>query len=194
LDHRKVLIVGLGLTFGLSHDVFPNFFRDLPGLAPLAASALAEALIVAIVLNALFRLGMRRTARLTLAPGEDAVGRVHAFCEEQGGAWGARRDVMQRVTAALVEFAEESGELVQAGSEADIEVTFDEFHVGAMVRYPGRALAGGAAETGLPARPVSLEDGELPVDLARRIIRRMADRFASGSEGGRQWLRLGFEH
>lgn len=194
LDNRKVLVVGLGLIFGLSRDIFPGFFHELPRLAPLAASSLSEALLVAIALNLVFRLGTRKSARLTVEPGAEAMERVHAFCETQGGIWGARRDVMQRVTAALAEFAENADELVAPGHAADIGMTFDEFHIGATISYPGRALAQAGPAAAAPARPVSLEEVELPTDISRRIIGRMADTFSSGREGHTQWLKLGFEH
>jgi len=147
---------------------------------------------VAITLNLIFRLGTRKTARLVLAPSADATARVHAFCEEQGGAWGARRDVMQRVTAALAEFAEISSDVVERGREAVLELSFDEFHVGAAINYPGRALVRAADDA--PAPAASLEEAELPTDISRRIIRRMADKFASGRDGEMQWLKLDFDH
>ncbi|EIP99408.1 xanthine/uracil permease [Opitutaceae bacterium TAV1] len=193
LDNRKVLVVGLGLIFGLSRDIFPDFFNHLPLLAPLAASSLAEALLVAILLNFFFRIGTRMRAQLTLAPGDGAVDRVHAFCQAQGGAWAARRDVMQRVTLALAEFAETAGEVVEPGREAEIELAFDEFHIDATIRYAGRALEKADAGPGA-AGPDLADGGELPADLSLRIIGRMADRFTSGRQGGMQWLKLGFEH
>lgn len=193
LDNRKVLVVGLGLLAGLSHDVFPEFFRRLPAAwGHLVGSPLVAALLVAILLNLLFRIGVAARAQLVLAPGREAIDRVHEFCQAQGAAWAARRDVMHRVTTALVEFAETSGELVAAGNSATIDLAFDEFHIDAVIRYAGRTAGVPSAAEG--AAVELLETDELPPHLPLLIIGRMADKSSSGEDRHGQWLRLTFEH
>ena len=157
------------------------------------ASPLVIALLAAILLNLVFRIGVGARAQLALAPGTAALDQVHDFCQAQGAAWGARRDVMQRVTAALVEFAEASDELVESGREATIELAFDEYHIDATVRYVGRAMEkpdDGAASTTTDL----LETGELPSHLPLLIIGRMADKSVTGRQGDTHWLHLSFEH
>jgi len=192
LDNRKVLVVGLGVIAGLSRDLFPDFFASMRVLEPLAASPLAEALLVAMLLNACFRLGTRMRAQLQFEPGASAVAQVHEFCEAQGGAWAARRDVMQRVTLALGEFAETAAEVVAPNEQVTLELAFDEFHIDATLRYVGQGLAEAEVAPGAP--PATLEALELPDDISLRILTRMADRFTQGRDGRTQWLRLGFEH
>jgi len=51
--------------------------------------------------------------------------------------------------------------------------------------------SGGEAVT---SSPDLLETGELPTHLPLLIIGRMADKSATGHQGGTQWLRLTFEH
>ena len=194
LDNRKILVFGLGLIFGLSRDVFPSFFGSLPTtVTPLIGSSLVEALLVAILLNLVFRIGVASRARMAVVPGLALVDQVHAFCQAQGGAWAARRDVMQRVTTALVEFAEASETLVDPAHEATIELTFDEYHIDATIRYVGRAMVRPDGESSRDATDI-LQADELPAHLPLLIIRRMADKSDMGSEGTTQWLRLGFDH
>lgn len=194
LDNRKTLVIGFGLLFGLSRDILPEFYGALPSeLTPLASSSLVVALLVAGLLNLVFRIGVSDRARLVLVPGTDAVEQVHAFCETQGGAWAARRDVMQRVTAALVEFAEISGDVVRKDAPATIDLKFDEYRIDAFIRYKGERVeapvgAGGSASVDL------LESDDLPGHIPFLIIGKMADRFTSGQNDRNSWLRLSFEH
>lgn len=194
LDNRKILVIGLGLILGLSRAIYPGFFEQIPSpVSSLVAAPLVIALLVAIVLNLVFRIGVGSKAQLTVVPGAAALDQVHEFCEAQGGAWGARRDVMHRVTAALVEFAESSGELVEPGCEATIELAFDEYHIDATIRYAGRAMekpGGGAADSA----PEIMATGELPSHIPLLIIGRMADKSSTGHQGGKQWLKLNFVH
>ncbi|HVU23876.1 MAG TPA: solute carrier family 23 protein [Opitutus sp.] len=194
LDNRKTLAIGLGLIFGLSRDMFPGAFTGLPPwFGAIIGSPLAEALLVAIVLNLVFRLGVGARAQLVLTPGVEAINRVHAFCEAQGGAWAARRDVMHRVTTALVEFAESSAEVVAPNHDASIELSFDEFHIDAVIRYVGQALELPPPSDGAKA-PDLADTGGLPSHLPLLIIARMADKSSSGRQGDTQWLRLTFVH
>src|SRR5690606_40958906 len=70
-------------------------------------SSLVVALVTALLLNALFRIGTKQTAKLEATLDQDLLGKIFLFCRENGAIWGARRDVMDRVVAALTEAGED---------------------------------------------------------------------------------------
>ena len=60
LDYRKTFAIGLGLFAGLSHDVVPEVYANVPAvLHPIMGSSLSFSVIVAVVLNQL--LGLKLT-------------------------------------------------------------------------------------------------------------------------------------
>jgi NCS2 family nucleobase:cation symporter-2 len=57
-DMAMTFVIGLSLAFGLSVDVLPSIFSDVPSWArPILGSSLTVATLLAIGLHQLFRLG-----------------------------------------------------------------------------------------------------------------------------------------
>src|SRR3546814_2515199 len=129
LDARRSCMVGLALFFGLSHELFPGLFKALqPTVAGLLVSELMVAMLMAIGLDLVFRIGVdRRAESILTATGGPAL--PYAFMEHHGAAWGARRDVVGRVTAAIVAFREHMGELLPPDGTARMAVRYDEFAI-----------------------------------------------------------------
>ena len=97
LDARRTFIIGIALTLSLGHEIFPALYNSAPpALAPFVSSGLVTGLIIALVLNAVFRIGMRSKASVEIVAGPGAHDAVRAFLEQQGARWGARRDVIER--------------------------------------------------------------------------------------------------
>ena len=67
LDARRTLVIGLSIIAGVAVEVFPTLAASAPkALAPLLASSLVFSTVIALGLNLLFRLGVRRTLTLEL--------------------------------------------------------------------------------------------------------------------------------
>lgn len=61
LDYRRTFAIGIGLFAGLSHDIVPQVYANVPSvLQPIMGSSLSFAVIVAVGLNQL--LGFRLPA------------------------------------------------------------------------------------------------------------------------------------
>ncbi len=98
LDARRTLVIGLGMMAFFAESVFPNAFKNVPHWAEAFVSTpLVLATIVALGLNLVFRLGIRRTVEMTIDPQTMVLQEVVNFIELVAGAWGARRDVINRV-------------------------------------------------------------------------------------------------
>ena len=191
LDVRRTLVVGLGLVAGLSVELVPAVGALLsPSARAVLGTPLVLGTIVALGLNLAFRAGASRTARLRIAPGP-FDGRVVADeMHAMGAAWGARRDVVERVAFAIVQAIEVLRDDGGVDSPIDVAASFDEFTLRVRMSWDGAPLE-------IPDRRPT-EDEILDEDGARRLagwlVRRVADSAAVGDCGGRPSLVLAFEH
>ncbi|MGH8634432.1 MAG: uracil-xanthine permease family protein, partial [Burkholderiales bacterium] len=107
LDARRTFIIGLSFMAGIAVDLFPGVFAEAPGsVQPLLTSSLVLGTISALVLNAVFRLGLGRAHKLVVDPAQVESVKIEEFMEASGGAWGARRDVIDRASFNLTQSIE----------------------------------------------------------------------------------------
>jgi len=189
LDSRRILAIGVALILGISHDVFLEFYRSLPPwLRSVSGSSLLVAMVVALTLNAVFRIGVKRSATLEQPLETELLDAVVAFCRQQGPLWGARRDVMDRVVNALTEATEMAYDRGVAGTPVTLRLNYDEFHIDAEMRFAMRPLD--PDEGNLEEKAVAAL-GSAALEL--RLMRHFADRVSTASEDGHLKLRLRFE-
>jgi len=174
LDVRRTFVIGLGFTIGLAVDLHPSLYGTLPGaVQPFASSSLVLGTISALVLNALFRLGVRRTQTLLIDPARRDTSAIGDFMELQGAAWGARRDVIDRATFNLSQSIETIVDSCEPEGSIEVEASFDEFNLNLRVSYAGPPLE-------LPDKRPSNEDIMASEAGQRRLagfmLRRYADR------------------
>ena len=80
----------------------PGHYAQVPeALAPMFGSSLSLATILVIVLNLLFRIGVKTRAELLLSGSDNASDKIFAFMKNQGALWGARKEVIVRATSAI---------------------------------------------------------------------------------------------
>ncbi|MEM9684163.1 MAG: solute carrier family 23 protein, partial [Pseudomonadota bacterium] len=192
LDARKIFVVGTAIAAGLSVDMLPEIYRDVPpALAAFTTSSFSFAVVVAVLLNLLFRIGISSRATLVLSPSDNAPDAVVRFLHDQGGAWGARKDVIQRATTALTEFVDVAAPMERAGQTIRINARFDQFILDISVLYGGDPVE-------LPDSAPSIENLADGADHLRRlsgyIIRSTATRVRSSQRDGLNLLQLRFEN
>jgi xanthine/uracil permease len=196
LDARRIQMIGLPLLLGLSFDVAPQAFEVLPdGLQTLTRSSLMIAVIGALLLNLLFRIGVGGSASVTTSSATLDGAALTDWVVVQGGAWGARTDVMHRVAHALTEVAEARDELMTPGGDVRVDLAFDEYRVDLRIEYDGLPIdLTDAAPLG-PGDLDAIDVGDVRARLRAGLIRRLADRVDARPCGpGRQLMRLRFEH
>jgi xanthine permease XanP len=192
LDARRIFVVGIALIFGLSVDMVPGLYRDVPNeIQPLFSSSLAVSTVLVVVLNLLFRIGITKRQFLELTPDVDGYQKIFEFMETQGGLWGARPDVIVRATAALNEFAESAAGLNLVKGKAQVEVSFDEFNLDLDIRYDGQLMEFPSRR---PTEDALLADDRAVASLSGFLIRQYADRVMSEVVNGRCRVQLHFNH
>jgi NCS2 family nucleobase:cation symporter-2 len=190
IDIRRTFVVAVSLIFGLSVDIYPEIYhRGNPTLEAFFGSSLTVATILAMTLNLLVRIGVRKRVELELLPGRDSPQTVIDFLERQGAAWGARKDVTQRAAAVLVELFETLGGHGFAEGPFHVEAAYDEFNLDLDVRYEGRPLP--FPDAAPPASAV-LDEGDAMASFSGNLIRRLATSIKTSQQGGQCQIQVRF--
>jgi NCS2 family nucleobase:cation symporter-2 len=192
LDARKTFVIGFAFMGGLAVELLPQAFEGAPGwIKPLLVSSLVLGPISALLLNAVFRLGIRNVQKLAVDPARPDPVEIEQFMETHGALWGARRDVIDRAKFNLAQSIETIVESCEPKGPLEVEATFDEFNLDLRVCYAGPPLE-------LPEkRPTNeeimeSEDGQLK--LAGFMLRRQADRVRATHHAGRSTILFHFDH
>ena len=154
-------------------------------------SSLVLGTVTALLLNLVFRLGVRRTQKLVVDPLHVDPAAIEAFMETHGAAWGARRDVIDRAGFDLAQSIETIVDSGVATGPLEIEASFDEFSLDLRVSYDGPPLE-------LPEARPSNEEIMASEEGARRLagfmLRRHADRVLAAHKAGRTTILFHFDH
>lgn len=201
LDTRGIFVVGISLLGGVTVLLMPGLAeRAHPALRHLVGSGFIVTGVIAILLNLVFRLGIRRQLSVRLAAdGPPVPIQITDFIEESGGAWAARRDVVRRAALAAVEAAEA---IDSSGNRRVIAVggSFDELNFDVELIHTGPPMpVGDVAAADLASLLEGDDDSAIDAAMASisgTLLRRLADRLRSGPgpEPGTSVLRLHFEH
>ncbi len=197
MNTQRGFTVGLALVAGAGVMLLPALGQAAPDWARIiVTSGLTMGAITAVGLNAVLRIGVKRTAELRLDPADEAH-QAAEFLEHQGKVWGARAEVVVRAGVALGEALEA---LRQSGTAGPVRISasFDEFNLRCRLIHAGPALPLG--DGSLPdAEALMEEDEEAALDAAMlrvsgALISRLADRVRSARRGGTAELIFDFEH
>ncbi|MEI7637034.1 MAG: solute carrier family 23 protein [Syntrophus sp. (in: bacteria)] len=192
LDTRRIFMVGGSIIVGLAAIQLTELIQQLPEwLSSIVGSPFAAASLCAIMLNLLFRIGTGQSASLRIEPQLTSIYETVRFFESRGAAWGARRQVIQRVQAAVNELLETVILLELAEGAIDIQTRFDEYHLNVIVLYSGLPFP---ASEECPSPEQLLADENAILRLSGSLIRQYADRVVFDAQKERQRISLHFEH
>jgi len=192
LDARRTFVIGLSFMIGFAADAFPAYVALAPAkIQPIVGSSLVLGLVCALALNIVFRLGSTRTGRLRVDPAAPDPDRIEHFMTNQGAIWGARRDIIDRASASLLQSIETVVDACAPNGPVDVEANFDEFNLDMVISYQGKAL-------GFPARRPTddeiMQSEEGRRKLAGFLLRRLADSVEATHGDGRATIRFHFDH
>ena len=192
LDARRTFVIGLSFMAAMAIELYPAFFTALPkAITVFFGSSLVLGTVTALLLNLVFRLGVRQSRKLLVDPGGVDPGAIETFMETQGAAWGARRDVIDRAGFDLQQSIETIVDACAPAGPLEIEARFDEFNLDVRVSYDGLPLE-------LPERRPTNEEIMASDDGARRLagflLRKYADRVEAAHKAGRSTILFHFDH
>ena len=190
LDSRRIFAVGISLIFGMSVDIAPELYRHAPEVfRPLFSSSTALATILVVSLSLLFRLGIARRVSFEVVPG-DAMEKINSMMEEQGAAWGMRREVVIRAVQAVHETVNSALAFNPGLERVEVSIEFDEFKLVADVEYEGIPIQ--LAESA--PSPESLVTDEGIALLSTFMIRQFVDRIRIKAHKGVCRIGLTWDH
>jgi NCS2 family nucleobase:cation symporter-2 len=192
LDSRRIFVIGLSFMLALAADVFQPFFSQLPpGVRVFTSSALVVGTLAALLLNLVFRIGVRRTQTLQVNPAALEPQQIEEFMQTHGAAWGARRDVIERARFNLMQSIELLADSGVTQGLLTVSASFDEFRLDVSVSYEGAPLE-------LPERRPTNEEIIASIGgqyrLAGYMLRNLADRVQVANRGGRTTVTFHFDH
>jgi xanthine permease XanP len=192
LDTRRTLVIGLSLLAGVAIEAFPGIAAGLPAsLVPIVGSSLVFSTIVALALNLMFRIGVRRSAELSLRSEAIDHQKVQDFFATQTALWGARPDVASRATFGAIQLIDSIVEDFWIGGALVITATFDEFNLDIRLTYQGEIPE-------FPERrptPEQIRDSDNGAKLlAGFMLRRNADRVRAEWMEGTANVYFHFDH
>ena len=192
MDARRSLAIGLGVITSIAVLMFPGAAAAAPTwLRPIGTSPLVAGVVVAFLLNLLFRLGVKQRVQTSIAPDGTHPRVIEDFLNQHGAAWGARQDVMRRAVFGVTQLVETVVDHCQPLDDLQLEASFDEFNLDGAVRYQGQLLD-------LPTSRPKDDDILASDDGARRLagymLRRNADKVQSDVDAGHVTVRFHFDH
>jgi NCS2 family nucleobase:cation symporter-2 len=192
LDARRTLIIALSTVAGMAIEVFPSISASVPApFASLVGSSLVLATVTALLLNLLFRIGVRQTVSFAVEGGKVEPEEIERFFQTQGATWGARPDVVKRAAYGTVQLIDAIAADYVHDGPIMVEASFDEFNLDVRVSYQGEQL------TFPDQRPSLAEIRETEAGarlLAGFLLRRNADRMRSEWKDGRARVLFHFDH
>lgn len=142
IDTRMTFVVGLSLLIGLSRLIFPDFYQGLPSwLQSFTSSMLATAIVSAILLNLIFRLGIRMKASMRLDGENISIKELEKFIISRKETWNVPQDVIERVLASTKTVMKYIQDLRLAENEITAAVAYDQIDFEVKVHYQGELLS-----------------------------------------------------
>ena len=192
LDSRRMLVIASSVLAAEGAQSVAAYAASIPySLQMLVASPLLLGTAVALVLNLVFRPGMRRNSTLEADPAQLDAEAVHAFMDARGAAWGARADVVQRAAFALAELVDTVERSCEPTGPMRIETSFNEFRIDLRVQYDGKPMP-------FPTKRPSVDDIAETEDgllrLSGYMIRRQTDSIHASQRGDHCVIALHFDH
>lgn len=170
IDNKRAIVIGFSLLFGFSFNEILTTINVWPPIHAIFSSPLIASVSVAILLTALFRIGLKTTVS-TVWTVDQGNPPLNEWIQAWSGVWAVRSSVLFQAEAVLEEFAQAAPYLTH--DPVDIQATYDEVSLRLDITWKGDAFM---IEPGRE-RVWSIESdiNYVSINLASALIRRVAD-------------------
>lgn len=179
-DNRRAVTLGSALVVGFTFQEIMHALSLPPAINMVFSSPLLAAVAVAVLLTAVFRIGVKRKVMMRWEP-EEGDSLLQGWIASSAKLWGARNDLITRAESLVEEVA--NAMKVVARGPAQVTAQYDEVALLLDFVWPGDPLAAGAR--------VQLSDSasDAALRLATAMLHHQADVVsASQLSDGRQRL------
>ncbi|HWP90590.1 MAG TPA: solute carrier family 23 protein [Thermodesulfobacteriota bacterium] len=190
IDTRVTYVIGVSLLLGLSRKVFPGYFEQLPHTLQLVTgTVLSLAVICAVLLNLLFRIGIRRTQVFVFEESDISLERLTKFLQAQKKSWGLSEEVIERSVSTTTQVVHHLQEVHLILGSVKILVSYDQVDLVINIEYQGTLLS--LPNVGQKKR-VFVEEEAFAYGLADFLTGVYPDRMELSSKGKNANIRLYF--
>jgi len=146
IDVRMTYVIGVALLLGLSREVMPGYFDSLPYFIQLfTGSVIALSITSSVLLNLVFRIGVRKKAVLQLENVEMNFSQLNDFLLERGRVWEIDDEVIERSIFSVREVMRHlrDSRVVHGGVHGGLQivVTYDQVDLIIKISYEGELLS-----------------------------------------------------
>lgn len=197
MNAKRSFTVGFSIVVGITVLLLPALSKNLPEWSQaIAGSALSAALVTAIALNAVMRIGVARSITIDLGATQDRARDSAEMLEHWGAEWGARREVVIRAGIAVGEALELLDQSGLIDGSPRLTARFDEVNLHCTLTYLGRPLQLEVEAIDIDAL-LEADESQFESGLnnvSATLIRRLADRVNVGQKANSARLFLEFNH
>ncbi len=191
IDTRMTFVVGVPMVLGLGREVYRAYFEKLPGIIqPLTNTMLSIAVVSALALHVIFRLGSTRRAALQIGQSAHPQEQFGDLLRDRGRAWQIAPDVIERAASTTEQVLDHLHRAHLVASNLRGEVTYDDLKLVVLIEYSGTLLS--LPNVGVKRR-VFLEEEAFSYGLADFLTGVYPDRMESLARGSDVTIRLIFE-
>ncbi|WP_340151475.1 solute carrier family 23 protein [uncultured Sneathiella sp.] len=181
IDSRMTYVIGFSMLLGLSRDVFHDYFKSLPPLfQPFTSSMMPIAVLCALALHLIFRIGSRRKTSVGYDKVEHSIEDFSDIMEKQGRSWNIDPAVASRAESTTEQVLEHIRRASLATGPVTVKMSYDDFNFVISIEYQGMLLSLPHVGT---KRGVFLEEEAFSYGLADFLIGAYPDRMESFARG-----------
>lgn len=192
LDSRKIFVIGISLIFGLSADMTPEIYKGVhPYIQPIFSSSLSLGAVSAVVLNLLLRIGINKHAKIALPVRESGSDKIFNFMEKNGQIWGARPEVISKVSYAISEAFEIILLSNLTTKDIIVNITFNEMKIDVSIDYEGKPFV--IDKTKPDLNGIETDDHRL-IHLSGYLLNSYCNKISISEKHGVSKIRMHFDH
>jgi NCS2 family nucleobase:cation symporter-2 len=191
MDARKIFVIGISLILGLSIDMVPGVYSQMPQwIQPLFKPSFSFVTLCVLLLNLILKIGNSSTKTMNINLTTYDSSKIFEFMELSGSAWGARRDAIYSAAAGMNEVIEYVRTMDLVDSNVSIEARFDEFNLDVYAHYCGPAIV---FRSEAPNAEELMRDDFDFSGLSGHLIKQYADKVKCEVKNGRCTLHMHFD-
>ncbi|MEM7445847.1 MAG: solute carrier family 23 protein [Pseudomonadota bacterium] len=190
IDTRMTFVIGVPMVLGLGREVYHDYFRQLPRLLqPLTNTMLSLAVVSALALHLLFRLGSKRIAKLDFKDVDDPEGDLSDLLRRRGSGWGVDDEVIERAVSTSDQVLEHIHRAHLVAGNLRAQISYDDYTLVVAIEYSGTLLS--LPNVGV-RRGAFLEEEAFSYGLADFLTNVYPDRMEASARGLEVSIKLYF--
>jgi len=135
-------IIGIPLLLGISRKVFPDYYEQIPkALQVFSNSALSLGVIAIMILNIIFRIGIKQRAVFVFDESDISLNKLRQFLVSKSRSWQLDTELIDRCVSSTNQVIEHIREAKLQSGDIKINVIYDQMDLQIDVNYPGVLLS-----------------------------------------------------